>query len=301
MQSAIERICPEADAALADGATMLIISDHEIGPEPGADPLAARLRRRPPAHGPQRHPPAGLAGRRVRRAARDPPPGGAARLRHDRDQPLPDARVDRRDGRHHRRRRADLPRRRDPTRDRRALRGAEEGALEDGDLDRPLLPRRPDLRGGRARSRPDRRALHAHPLAARRDRRRAASPARRSPVTPAPGPSEHGLALPEHVEDGLLPADHAELLPQGGVYRWRRDGERHMWDPQTIASLQRSVRDEAAGPRVLRRVLAPRQRGERRASPCCAACSACGRARSRSRSRRSSRRARSSSASRPAR
>ncbi|HKJ35191.1 MAG TPA: glutamate synthase large subunit, partial [Solirubrobacterales bacterium] len=56
-------------------------------------------------------------------------------------------------------------------------------------------------------------------------------------------PEQHGLALPEHVTDGLLPADHAELLPQGGVYRWRRDGERHMWDPETIASLQRSVRD----------------------------------------------------------
>ncbi len=61
-------------------------------------------------------------------------------------------------------------------------------------------------------------------------------------------PAEHGLALPEYVEQELLPADHAALLPQGGVYRWRRDGERHMWDPQTIASLQRSVRDEAAGP-----------------------------------------------------
>jgi glutamate synthase domain-containing protein 2/glutamate synthase domain-containing protein 3 len=51
------------------------------------------------------------------------------------------------------------------------------------------------------------------------------------------------MSLPEHVEDNLLPADHATLLPQGGIYRWRRDGEMHMWDPETIASLQRSVRD----------------------------------------------------------
>jgi glutamate synthase (NADPH/NADH) large chain len=57
-------------------------------------------------------------------------------------------------------------------------------------------------------------------------------------------PELHGMALPEHVEEGLLPADHADLLPQGGVYRWRRDGEKHMWDPETIASLQRSVRGE---------------------------------------------------------
>ena len=60
-------------------------------------------------------------------------------------------------------------------------------------------------------------------------------------------PEAHGLALPEHVEEGLLAADHAKLLPQGGVYRWRRDGELHMWDPQTIASLQRSVRDGDSG------------------------------------------------------
>ena len=45
-------------------------------------------------------------------------------------------------------------------------------------------------------------------------------------------------SLPEHVEDSLLPAAHAKLLPQGGVYAWRRDGERHAWDPETIAALQ---------------------------------------------------------------
>ena len=49
--------------------------------------------------------------------------------------------------------------------------------------------------------------------------------------------------LPEHVEGDLLPAAHAELLPQGGLYAWRRDGERHAWDPQTIAALQGSVRN----------------------------------------------------------
>ncbi len=56
-------------------------------------------------------------------------------------------------------------------------------------------------------------------------------------------PKRHGRALPEHVEDALLAADHARLLPQGGIYAWRRDGERHAWDPGTIASLQRAVRD----------------------------------------------------------
>ncbi len=60
-------------------------------------------------------------------------------------------------------------------------------------------------------------------------------------------PGRHGRSLPEHVEDALLAADHARLLPQGGIYAWRRDGERHAWDPGTIASLQRAVRDPDLG------------------------------------------------------
>ncbi|HEY5199009.1 MAG TPA: glutamate synthase-related protein, partial [Solirubrobacteraceae bacterium] len=36
-----------------------------------------------------------------------------------------------------------------------------------------------------------------------------------------------------------LPAD---LLPVGGIYAWRRDGEQHMWNPETIALLQHAVR-----------------------------------------------------------
>jgi glutamate synthase domain-containing protein 2/glutamate synthase domain-containing protein 1/glutamate synthase domain-containing protein 3 len=61
-------------------------------------------------------------------------------------------------------------------------------------------------------------------------------------------PEAHGLALPEHVEEARLAADSERLLPQGGVYRWRRDGERHMWDPETIASLQRAARAENGSP-----------------------------------------------------
>ncbi|HKH78761.1 MAG TPA: glutamate synthase-related protein, partial [Solirubrobacteraceae bacterium] len=32
------------------------------------------------------------------------------------------------------------------------------------------------------------------------------------------------------------------LLPVGGVYAWRRDGEHHMWNPDTIALVQHAVR-----------------------------------------------------------
>ena len=34
-----------------------------------------------------------------------------------------------------------------------------------------------------------------------------------------------------------------ELLPVGGIYYWRRDGEHHMWNPETIALVQQAVRE----------------------------------------------------------
>ena len=38
------------------------------------------------------------------------------------------------------------------------------------------------------------------------------------------------------------PGAHEGLLPVGGVYAWRRDGEHHMWDPETVSLLQHAVR-----------------------------------------------------------
>ena len=38
------------------------------------------------------------------------------------------------------------------------------------------------------------------------------------------------------------PVPHQDLLPVGGVYAWRRDGEHHMWNPETIALVQHAVR-----------------------------------------------------------
>jgi glutamate synthase (NADPH/NADH) large chain/glutamate synthase (ferredoxin) len=39
-----------------------------------------------------------------------------------------------------------------------------------------------------------------------------------------------------------FPYAQSDLLPVGGVYAWRRDGEQHMWNPDTIALLQHAVR-----------------------------------------------------------
>ena len=46
-------------------------------------------------------------------------------------------------------------------------------------------------------------------------------------------------ALDRHARG--YPAD-GDLLPVGGVYAWRRDGEHHMWNPETIALVQQAVR-----------------------------------------------------------
>jgi glutamate synthase domain-containing protein 2/glutamate synthase domain-containing protein 1/glutamate synthase domain-containing protein 3 len=46
----------------------------------------------------------------------------------------------------------------------------------------------------------------------------------------------HTRAYPRAAQD---------LLPVGGIYAWRRDGEKHMWNPDTIASIQHAVRLES--------------------------------------------------------
>ncbi len=47
-------------------------------------------------------------------------------------------------------------------------------------------------------------------------------------------------ALERHLR--AWPAPEDDLLPVGGVYAWRRDGEHHMWNPETIALVQHAVR-----------------------------------------------------------
>ena len=51
-------------------------------------------------------------------------------------------------------------------------------------------------------------------------------------------------ALGRHFR--AYPRTDREVLPVGGVLQWRRNGERHIWNPDTIASLQHAVRAQAA-------------------------------------------------------
>jgi glutamate synthase domain-containing protein 2/glutamate synthase domain-containing protein 1/glutamate synthase domain-containing protein 3 len=45
------------------------------------------------------------------------------------------------------------------------------------------------------------------------------------------------------------PRTDRELLPVGGVLQWRRDGEVHVWNPDTIATLQHAVQGRNGDPR----------------------------------------------------
>jgi glutamate synthase domain-containing protein 2/glutamate synthase domain-containing protein 3 len=49
-------------------------------------------------------------------------------------------------------------------------------------------------------------------------------------------------ALDRHSR--AYPAAVSELLPAGGIYAWRRRGEYHGWNPETIATLQHAARHE---------------------------------------------------------
>jgi glutamate synthase (NADPH/NADH) large chain len=50
----------------------------------------------------------------------------------------------------------------------------------------------------------------------------------------------HALGYPEQLVDEL------PLLPNPGEFHWRADGERHMWDPPAIADLQVAARNNSA-------------------------------------------------------
>ncbi|MEA2362144.1 MAG: glutamate synthase large chain [Thermoleophilaceae bacterium] len=58
-----------------------------------------------------------------------------------------------------------------------------------------------------------------------------------------------GIGLKEIADEALgrharaYPAAISELLPAGGIYAWRRRGEYHGWNPETIATLQHAARN----------------------------------------------------------
>ncbi len=54
-------------------------------------------------------------------------------------------------------------------------------------------------------------------------------------------------ALARHAAAYAAPRDAPCVLPSGGLYRFRKDGERHLWTPDSISKLQYAVRRNDAG------------------------------------------------------
>ncbi len=205
--------------------------DHPLAPrrrrQVRADPVAAGDRRAAPPPRPRGAADQGRAGARVRRRPRGPPLRPAARLRRRVDQPVPgvrDARRHDRPGLHQGWHRPRGGGREVPQGDQE---GGREGDVQDGHQHDPELPRRPDLRGDRARREVRREVL-------RQDGQRIG-----------------GIGLAEIAAETLAPPRAAPTpsarsgptcSTEGGQYQWRRDGEYHLFNPETVFRLQHATR-----------------------------------------------------------
>ena len=110
-----------------------------------------------------------------------------------------------------------------------ARQGRAEGDVQDGHLHRRVLPRRPGVRGDRARRRSWSTATSPAPSPSSAASAWTSSPPRSRPGTRRPTPPT-GVRLPHRK------------LDVGGEYQWRREGEPHLFDPETVFRLQHSTR-----------------------------------------------------------
>ena len=249
LESALERICSEATAAMADGATVLVLSDRALGPE--RLPIPSLLALGAVHHHLIR------AGTRVKTSlvVESGEPREihhvAALIGFGAGAVNPYLMLDSVDDLHGR---AELPGDLGPDEAReRLMASLRKGLLkviskmgiatiqsycgaqmfEAVGLDRELVERHftatPSAVGGVGLAQLARETIERHSRAY---------------------PRAHARTLPSHVDAALLPAAHGELLPQGGLYAWRRDGERHAWDPATIATLQQAVRADGDAPQL---------------------------------------------------
>ena len=194
----------------------------------GAHPVAARRRLGPPPPGPRGDAPEGRPRARVGRAPRGPPLLHADRLRRKRDQPLPDARVGARPARRRHARRA-LPEEAQAN----VVKAIGKGVLK-------VLSK---MGISTIRSYCGAQIFEAVGLEPGLIHRHFTGTASRIggvgiDVLAQEALDRHARGYPEPQDD---------LLPVGGLYQWRREGERRMWDPETIALLQHSVRANGTG------------------------------------------------------
>ena len=222
----IAEVCDEATDAVTAGVNILDPVRPRRGPRARRDPVAAgrgvgapppRAHGRAPARGPRP---------RVRRAARGPPRRDAHRLRRQRGQPLRAARLRRRA----RRRRAACPASTTPT-------TAERNVVKA--LGKGLLKTISKMGISTIQSYCGAQIFEAVGLERALVERHFTGTASRIggiglEVLAAEALERHAQAWPAGAPE--------DLLPVGGIYAWRRDGEHHMWNPETIALLQHAVR-----------------------------------------------------------
>ena len=227
LRARLAEICAEVDEAIDDGAQFIVLSDRDSERRPRADPVAAAARRGAPPPDPREDPHQGRPRRRGRRRARGAPRRAAHRLRRLRGQPVPGDGDRRGPGparRHHRGHPGEG--RRQP--DQGARQGRAEDHVEDGHLDRGLLRGAQVFEAiGLSQDLVDEYFtgtvsqlggvgldVIAAEIAARHARR---LPARRHPAG-------------------------ARALLDGGEYQWRREGEPHLFNPETVFRLQHATR-----------------------------------------------------------
>ena len=214
---------PRRTAPLAGGANILIVSDRKVGPERVAMPSLLASRRDPPPSGARGNAAAGRSRRRVGRAAQRAERRGADRLRRRCSQPVSDARHDRTSWSP----KAALDLRLQDAEER-ALKAIGKGLLKT--ISKMGISTLPSYCGAQIfeavglSTGARRQALHRHAVAHRRHRH---ARARRGRARPA---------------CARVSRRRRELLPVVGLYAWRRDGEHHQWNPETIALLQHAVR-----------------------------------------------------------
>src|SRR5262249_4369737 len=56
--------------------------------------------------------------------------------------------------------------------------------------------------------------------------------------------AEETLARHRHAFPPIEIDTQIAVLPMGGQHQWRKEGEYHMWNPETVAQLQHAVRVE---------------------------------------------------------
>ena len=215
--------------AIDDGATILVLSDRDGDRRAGAHPVAAVHRRGAPPPDPREDPHPGRARRRDRRGPRGAPHVPPARA----TAPPPSTPTwpSRRSRTASPRGRAELPR---PHQGRHATTSRRPARACSRSCPRWASPRSrptPAPRSSRPSAWPGagRRVLHRHGQPPRRHRPRRARRGGRRAAT--------AMAYPAN------PTERAHrTLEVGGEYQWRREGEYHLFNPETVFKLQHATR-----------------------------------------------------------